>query len=373
MRWSLFLCALAAACSDPAPAPKATTPSPREQGPLTIEHDFGIVPHGESRQHECTLDLARLGRPYVPLRVHLDCACGRAELRIRNAAGQDRFTDASGSTANCPGPGESLVLRITLETGAKEPLDVPKTTSRGFVVLQDAGDITGTNRIQWPILLHFGIDCPFVLRPFAALDFGRVPQSRPGTLATTIRPDEAHPGAAPTAVHSTDPDVAVRLEAKDGHWLLHATCTPGTLGNHRAVVAVANTLPGYQLLLLANWKVIADLEATPVPKISFRSSLQRPQTEAEAVGQFVIVTDHDSRRAAEFTVHKVVDDAGTDLGRHFAVWLQPVPDQPRQHRLFVRYQGGLVQGVRGSIVLTKNGDQGPFLPIELVVFAHKDA
>ena len=43
-------------------------------------------------------------------------------------------------------------------------------------------------------------------------------------------------------------------------------------------------------------------------------------------------------------------------------------NSPRQRRMFVRYTGGLTEGVRASIVLTKDGERGPFLPIELVVF-----
>lgn len=362
------------ACGGAAPVPEAkTAQEPRPLGPLAIDHDFGVIPHGESREREFVLDLARLGEPYVPLRVHLDCACGHADLRLRHRDGSERWVDNSGSPTNMPGPEETLVLRLVLDTARKEPLDLPKTASRGYVVLQLASDATGASRIQWPILARFGIDAPVVVRPLAALDFGRVPQSLPGRLSTTLRGDEHHADATFTSATSSDPAIQVGLEARGDHWLLTATCTGRELGNHRAVVTIGHNLPGYRLELAATWKTVPDLEATPMPKISFRTALGREQTLREAAGQFVIVTDHDIRRSSEFTIQKIVDGDDRDLSASLAAWLEPVPEQPRQHRLFVRYKGGLSQGVRGTIVLTKNGDHGPFLPIELVAFARKDA
>lgn len=376
MRLFVLACLLLGACGDQAPPTAATPVAPQPappQGLLTIDHDFGLIPHGETRHQEFVLDLDRIGEPVVPMRVHIDCSCGHADLRFRGADGRERFPDGSGDVRNRPAPGETAVLRIEIDTKKKEPIDVAKTTSRGFVVLQPVTDDTGLGRLQWPFVIRFGIEAPFVLRPLAALDFGRVPLAGKGSLTTTLRGDERHRDAQFGPVTCTDPAVAVQLEAKDDHWLLHAVCTPGELGNHRAFVTIGNTVPGYVLELAATWKVVPDLEATPMPKISFRAGLQREQTAAEAAGQFVLVTDHDLRRSSEFHVHKVVDGDGRDLSSHFATTLVAVPDQPRQHRLCVRYVGGLTQGLRGSIVLTKNGAEGPFLPIELVVFAHKDA
>ncbi len=372
MQWSVLVTAAvavvaAAACRGDGPA---AAPPPGQQGaaPLALAHDFGVVPHGETRQHEFTLDLARLGEPWVPLRVHLECSCGHADLRLRQRDGTERLVDHSGSSANLPADGETLVLRVVLDTGTREAIDLPPTTSRGFVTLQLASDVTGTQRIQWPFTVRFGVAAPVVRRPLAALDFGRVAASRDGSLVTTLRGDERHADATFGPVTSSDPAVAVELEKAEDHWLLRATCTPRQPGSHRATVTIANSIPGYTLVLPAVWKVVPDLEATPLPKVAVRAELARAQRADEIAGQFTLVTDHDLRRRPEFTVHRIVDGAGSDLAAHFEVTFAPVPDQPRQHRMFVRYTGGLSRPVRGSIVLTKDGDRGPFLSIELVLF-----
>jgi hypothetical protein len=363
----LFVAACGAEPSSPPPSPGPTTPT----GPLTLEHDFGVVPHGETRQHEFPLDLKQLPGDFLPLRVHLDCSCGHADVRWRAADGKDRFVDGAGTAASRGGPGETLVLRVVLDTSMKEAVDLPKTTSRGFVVLQEATDMTGQSRISWPMLLKFGIDAPVELRPFAALDFGRVPQSQTGRVLTTVRGDAAHPKVRFTAATSDHPDVTIAMEPAEDHCVLRATCRPHDLGNHRALVTVENDLPGYLLRLQVTWKVVPDLEATPLPKLIVQAPLATEQPMAKAVGQFVLVADHDLARPPEFAVHKVVGEGDRDLSAHFATWLEPVPEQPRQHRLFARYLGGLQRSERGTIVLTKNGAVGPFLPIELVVFDKK--
>ena len=148
---------------------------------------------------------------------------------------------------------------------------------------------------------------------------------------------------------------------------------PGPFGNHRAQIAVVTSIPGYQLTLDAVWKSIPDLEAVPLDKLSFRAALDREQTPAEAAGQFVIVVDHDARRPVEFTVQQIVDGEGRDLRRHFSVEFEAMSESSRRLRMRIRYLGGLAEGVRANLVLTKDGDRGPFLPIELVLLARKDA
>lgn len=375
MRRSVLLLSFLAApgCRDDA-SPPAPPPNPPPAGaPLALEHDFGVIPHGERRAHEFPLDLQRLGGGFVPLRVHLDCSCGHADLRLRGPDGKERFVDGAGTAASLPAAGEALLLRVEIDTARKEAADLKPTQSRGFVVLQALDDLTGGSRVQWPLTLRFGVDAPVELRPLATLDFGRVAHSSRGFLATTLRGDERHRDAGFGPATSSDPRLALELTRDGEHWLLRANVEPGPAGNHRALVEVATTIPDYRVRLDAVWKSIPDLEAVPLDKLSFRAALDREQPEADAAGQFVLVVDHDARRPVEFAVHRLVDAQGRDLSRHFAVRFEPLPETPRRLRMHVRYLGGLTEGVRASLVLTKDGDRGPFLPIELVLLARKDA
>jgi hypothetical protein len=371
MHWLPLLLALAGACSrgaTPAVQPAAAGQGPASV-PLTLEHDFGVIPHGETRQHEFRVDLARLDGRWAPLRVHLDCACGHADLRLRRADGTERFADPANPAANLLEPGEALWLRVVIDTATKEAVDQKIVPSRGFIVLQRPDDSIGSSRIQWPVLVRFGVESPVDLRPVAALDLGRVPQSGHGLAVSTLRGDERHRDATFGPATSSDPALAPELVKEEDHWLLRVTGRPGDVGHHRAVLSIANSIPGYRLELPVTWKVVPDLEARPLAKLSFRAALDRAQTEAEAVGQFVLLVDHDERRDPEFAVRRVVDDAGRDVAAHFAVTFEPVGASPRQRRMLVRYVGGLTQSMRGSLELTKNGEHGPFLPIELVLFS----
>ena len=366
-------CALWASCSD-ATSTAATSSQQPAPLPPAIEHDFGVIPHPERREHDLVLDLSPLGRRCIPLRANLDCSCGRAELRIRTADGSERAIDGSPNPDNAVGPGEVLLVRVTLDTVTKEAVDLPKTTSRGHVVLQPVDDRLGRQRIQWPILVRYGIDAPVALHPFAALDFERVPMSATPVLETTLRGDENHPGMKFLGVESTDPALVATLEPAGDHTRLRVRCQPGAFGHHRAAVGVrTDHAQGYHVILPVTWKVVPDLEVTPMAKISFRANLTRPQTPAEAVGQFVVVTDHDLRRSPEFTVHELVDEADRDAAADFAVEILPIPGQPRRHRLSVRYLGSRSEPFRGRLVLTKNGDEGPFLTIDLAMFQNRDS
>ena len=359
----------AVACSDPPPTD--TGRGSAKPTPQTLEHDFGIVPHGETRTHEFELDLAALGQPFVPLRVHIECSCGRADVRMRQPDGSERFVDGSGYARNLPRGDERAILHIELDTQKKEAVDLPLTQSRGYVLLQPLDDTTGMQRIRWPFLLRFGIDAPVRLHPYASLDFGRIAQSQLGQTVTTLRGDDAHATMTFGAVHSTNPDLEVSLEPSEGHLLLTGRCRPSTLGNHRALVTIETDLDGYTLHLDATWKVVPDLEATPIAKLSFRAPLDREQPADVEQRQFLLVTDHDTARSPEFVVRDIVDRHGKDARSHFSIRLQPMPGKPRQQRMFVRYLGGLDTAFRGRIVLGKRNAPEAILPIDLVVFPAK--
>lgn len=342
--------------------------------PQALSHDFGTVPHGETRQHDYVFDLRELHAPdrrYMPLRAHIDCSCGRTQVLIRDRAGQERVIDGRPDPQNAPGPDDTLLVRLFLETKTKDAVDLPATQSRGFLLLQPVGDRDGSQRISWPFLVQFGIDSPVVLRPFAELDFGRVPNCTSPTIETTLRGDEHHRNVQFGAVTSTSPDLEATLEKAADDYVLRVRCRPSTFGNHGAVVQVATDLPGgYSVNLGVKWKVVPDLEAAPLDKLSFRGDLSVAQTEQQAASQYLLVVDHDPARPAEFVVRELVDSAGNDATQHFAVKLVPVPGSSRQQRMFVRCLGGLSAEFRGRIVLGKPGGaaDGPSLSIELAAF-----
>ncbi|MCA8948920.1 MAG: hypothetical protein KDE27_05415, partial [Planctomycetes bacterium] len=326
---SILLASLAlAACNDePAehavpPRDSAATPGAATQDGAkahalpALEYDFGVIPHGESRTHDYAIDLAQLpAGPWVPLHVSLDCSCGRGQLLFRAADGSERILDGRPSEANTARPGEQLLARVVLDTLTKDPEDLPHTLSRGFVVLQPLADLTGHDRVRWPFLVRFGIDCPVRVTPFAALDFGAVPQSQSPSIPLLLRGDEQHAAVHFGPAESSDPSIEVRLEPGDGEHeaRLHARCHPGELGNHRAVLAVGTDLAGgYRVNIGVTWKVIPDLTASPMAKLSFRAALDRAQTEADASSQYLMVSNHDLASSAEFAVHEIVGPDGID-------------------------------------------------------------
>lgn len=370
MRFASFLCALlaGAACGGPAtPGPDASRPTPPP-----LEHDFGVIPHGESRQHDFELDLSLLGSGWIPLHVQLDCSCGRGQLLLRGPDGAERALDGRPVADNVPTDADRTIARIVIDTADREAIDLAHTASHGYVVLQPVDDRTGAGRVRWPLLLRFGVDAPVELQPFAALDFGRVPNCRPGELVTSLRGDGNHRTLTFGRAAVSDPALEATLEPAADRVDLRVRCIPGDLGNHRAVVSVETDLPGYVVHLPVTWKVVPALEATPMAKISFRADLRREQTDDEGSGQFVLVVDHDASRPPEFVVRALVDGDGHDASSSFVVTLTPVPGQLRQQRLHVRYRGGRPDGFRGRVVLGKAGMDEPMLVIDLVAFPTRD-
>lgn len=358
------------------PTPGPVLQGPGRQGPPqppAVEFDFGVIPHGESRQHDYVLDTKLLGADYVPLRAQLDCSCGRAQIVLRDKQGNERLVDGSPASVNAPTADETLIARVFLDTVTKDAVDLPRTTSRGSILLQPLHDRDGSLRVQWPLLLHFGIESPVELHPFAALDFERVPQSQRPEITTNLRGDATHRDLQFGAVTCTDPALTVTLEPSGDHFVLRTRCQPGEVGNHQAVISIATNLEsGYQVNLGVQWKVVPDLEARPMAKLSFLCNLQREQRKDEIASQFLLVADHDPQRGGEFSLHELVDDQGRDARSSFEVTFVPIAGPDQQHRMFVRYLGGQAQGFRGKLVLSKGGSAGPFLSIELVVFAGKN-
>jgi hypothetical protein len=367
---SAVISCLLASCGETPPKAPAHQGPPR---PPAAEFDFGVIPHGESRTHDYVLDVRSLGTDYVPLRAQLDCSCGRAQIILRDKKGNERLVDGSPTSVNAPTPDETLIARLFLDTITKDAVDLPHTTTRGSVLLQPLHDRDGSLRVQWPLIVHFGIESPVELHPFAAIDFERVPQSRTPEILTNLRGDAAHRDIRFGAITCTDPAIVATLQPDGDHFVLRTRCTPGEVGNHNAVVSIATSLEsGYKVNVGVQWKVVPDLEARPMAKLSFLCNLTREQRKDEIASQFLLVADHDPARGGEFAVHKLVDDQGHDARSSFEVTFVPIAGPDQQHRMFLRYLGGQPNGFRGSLVLGKGGATGPFLTIELVVFAGKN-
>lgn len=361
-------------------------PGSTERARLVLDHDFGVVPHGESRTHEFALDLSLLEQPHVPLRVHLECSCGKAELVMRKPDGSERHIDGTGFQRNLPTDEEQAILRIQLDTRKKEARDIKSTISRGYIVLQPLDDDTGMARERWAFIVRFAIDAPVTLHPFSEFDFASVSQSMRGQIMTTMKGDENHADLEFLSVSTTDPSLTAKLEPDNGHTLIKASCMPGSLGNHRGLILVETNLPDYTIAIEAKWKVVPDLEATPINKISFRTPLGSPQGPGVEFRQSVLVIDHNKRRSPEFLVRSVVGDDGRDVSHCFEIKMTAVPTEERRQRLSVRYLGGLLPDnepsdrppstFRGKILLAKHPkdiveNDDPILPIQLVVFPSK--
>ena len=129
------------------PTPGPVLQGPGRQGPPqppAVEFDFGVIPHGESRQHDYVLDTKLLGADYVPLRAQLDCSCGRAQIVLRDKQGNERLVDGSPASVNAPTADETLIARVFLDTVTKDAVDLPRTTSRGSILLQPLHDRDGS-------------------------------------------------------------------------------------------------------------------------------------------------------------------------------------------------------------------------------------
>jgi hypothetical protein len=346
---------------------------PAAAAPADQFWDFGLIPHGKASQHDFVVDIRALGKELVPLGVSADCSCARSQLWLRDPQGHEREATGQPNPQFAAKPGEQLVVRLLVDTVHKEAVDQPVAESRAKLILQPATATAAETRVYVPLRFRFGIDSPVKLQPFSLLDFGRVPLSQSPTLQTTIRSDIEGRKIAFGSATSSDPALAVSLETETDGVTLHVRFTPlphSTPAPFKAVITVATDLPdGYQVRIPVAGETVPDLEAVPMNKVSLGAFDFNQEQGPE---QFVIAADHDRSRPAAFTVVRLLDREGHDASSHFAVRLEPVPGDERSTRVVVRYVGGLAPPVfRGELLLAKDKDAGPFLPIELVAFHTK--
>lgn len=377
----LALAACGADASNPAgsdagsSAASAALGAPRPQTLPTLTHDFGIVPHSETRQHDFVLDVrGTVGADWYSPGTHVDCSCARTELFLRSTDGTlTPIPVFQPDTA--PKEGEVLVVRVILDTQKREAVDTKDLDSRVLVVLQRTDSRDPQKRVMWPLQFRFRVDAPIRVRPVATLDFERVPHARPKTISLNLSSDLPSRAVTFSNARCEDARVQLRIEPHDGYSLLQATLQPrdGDTGNLRAIVTVDTDLdPAYQLRIPAVAAFVPDLEAIPLAKISIRTDLSRAQDEGRAGSQYVLVTDHDLSRSEDFVVAKVTDAAGADASSQWSITFENVPGEPRSRRVHARWIGARSSEFRGELVLAKDTQKGPFLPIELVALHDKN-
>ena len=333
--------------------------------PAVLHHDFGTIPHGELRTHEFRIDLDPELGPLVPITYRGDCTCTTFQLVLRGPDGTERIATGYRVPRFAVGPDEELLLRLTVDTNRKEPVDMPPLTVAGNLILQAPTGATPPVVVR--VDLTYAIDAPVRIEPSAHIEFPAMPRGRAHTIPTRIYSDR-DPPLRLGPVHSSDPRLQGRVVGADGYALLETTLTTGPdepARNLRATLIVDTDLDGYRLEIPVSGQILPDIEVVPMNKISLgRFDFDQPGAEG-----FVTLTDHVRDRDPGFRLHAVRDDAGADASRHFAVRLEPIAGAERDTRVWVEYRGGLTGPFfRGEIVLSKAPDQGPFIPIELVAF-----
>jgi hypothetical protein len=349
-------------------------PEPPARGSVPVQpppqfFDFGTIDHGKAKEHDFVLDpIAVLGPGYYPAGTHVDCSCARTLLLLRDQDGNERPVE-SYNPASAPKPGELLVVRTQVDTVHKEPVDRGPTDSRLLVVFQPTTARDASARVTWPLNFRFAIDSPVRLRPYSVLDFERVPESQSAELLTTMTSDLPGRPIRFGPARCEDDRLQLSLEQRDDITFLHARLTPraGEYGAFRLLVTIDTDLEsGYRINLAAVGRIVPDLEAVPMAKLSLRADLRREQTAENAQSQYLLVTDHNTSRPAEFVVSSLVDADGKDARNCFDVTFEPVQGDPRTHRMRLRWIGQADSEFRGEIVLAKDPSEGPFLPIEVV-------
>lgn len=368
MRFLISFALLLAACAPPDGA--ATGPAGGSQDQPELFHDFGTIPHAHSAAHDFVVDTRALGTDLVPLGVTADCSCARTEMLLRAKDGSERVATGQPLAEFAARPDEVLVVRLTIDTIRKEAADLKPADSRATLILQPAAATNALTRLNVPIRFRFAIDSPVALRPFAIIDFGEVPLSTQPALLTVLRGDGSPVRFGPAT--ADDPRVHLELEPQGEETRLHVRFVPAAgdqPGTFQSVATVqTDHASGYVLRIPVVGRLVPDFVVRPMAKVSlglFDFESDRPE-------QFVLVTDHDRRRPAEFVVSRVVDASGSDCSSLFHVELQAQAGDARTTRVVVRYVGGaLPPTFRGEIVLAKDPVQGPFLTIELVAFHRK--
>lgn len=367
--------------------PGAAGGQPR-QDPAPIVHDFGSIRHGTRPSHEFEIPLPDTdGVGLVPLAFQATCTCASHRFLVRGIDGVSRELEQDGVMLDSQAlaPGESLLLRVTIDSLRKEAVDAATQIVNGNVVLQEAA--AGHRRHFVRVQFRFAIDAPFDLKPFSHLDYGDIARPIGLTLPIVIHPGAPEAGEAeatlgdPQAVeHIGDlvrapPDLALTLRREAGNWLLEATFKAAPdrpMGPFAFAILIPTSLQvdgePYELRIPVSGRLVPSIQLSPPEAFSFGSiPFDAPRE------QSLVVTDHDRSRAADFVVQAIVDHEENDASEHFEASVLPVAQQPRSRRIVLRYLGKLDATVfRGQVLVGKTTDDPEPLRIDFVGFRRRD-
>ncbi len=358
------------------------------QGPAPILHDFGTIRHGTRPSHEFEIPLPDTdGVGLVPLAFQATCTCASHRFLVRGTDGVVREIEQDGVMLDSQAlaPGEALLLRVTIDSSRKEAVDAATQIVNGNVVLQEAA--AGHARHFVRVQFRFAIDAPFDLKPFSHLDYGDIARPVGLTLPIVIHPDLPESGddaatlGEPQVVEQigdlvrSPPDLAVTLQREADGWLLNAAFKAANdrpIGPFVFAILIPTSLQvdgdPYELRIPVSGRVVPSVQLSPPEAFSFGSiPFDAPRE------QSLIVTDHDSSRAADFVVQAIVDHEGNDAAEHFEASVLPVAQQPRSRRVVLRYLGKLdASTFRGQVLVGKTNDDPEPLHIDFVGFRRRD-
>lgn len=352
---------LATACGDGSLQRSAADPPA-----VVVRHDFGTLRHGQVAEALLEVPLPQDGRAFRPLAFRKDCSCGTAEFVVRGADGALREAGATPLSNLVVRPGESLLMKLSIDTRVKEAVDQPRLTYHGSVVVQDAA--RDRDRLWVPAEFAFAIDAPIRVLPAAHVDFGGLPRTT--TYRQTL---ELHPDGGPGTVRFGEPvcfdeRLSARLRVEGGVTVLDIEFRPrrhDAPGPVRTAVEVPTDLEnGYVLPIPVSGELLPDVVVEPMDIIGFdRIDFRKP---AE---RYVNLIDHDFTRPPGFAILDIRDSKGASLAEHFEATLQPIEGAPRSSRLILRYKGTLrARSFRGAVRLTKPGKREVVAVIRFVGF-----
>jgi hypothetical protein len=369
---TLAILGIAGCGQEPADVPAPAVPDFEP----TIDHDFGIVPHGETREARLAIPLPA-GGPWTPLTLQRSCTCVRARFAIEAVDGSMRHSSGDGrpDPTGAVKDGERLFLELTLDTREKEVADLAPNWTPAQVVLTGPNLTQGFVRIRF----QFGIEAPVRLSPTAQFALGELPRPvRYRQQMEIHRRGKSITFGTPTVVEAnaegllTNPsDVFVSLDGTAEPAILEVAVKPDELrplGAMRCEIRIPTDLPdGYVIHVPVSGQVIDAVHVEPPGVYSFgRIDFAEPRE------MRLRVVDHDPTRSPDFVLVGVIGDDGRDLGEHFKVAVEPLSGRPRERIIALSYRGTLRDtSFRGTVELAKAADQPPILRIPFSAYARR--